>query len=518
MTYLDLPESIEEAGGKVSYSVKEDSIAGYTASAETVKNGEILTNTHTPEMTSVSGTKTWDDNNNVEGNRPSSIKVNLLANGEKKDSQTVQADDQGNWTYTFSNLPKNDHGKKINYSVTEDVVDDYTGSYNGFDITNKYTPGHAAITVSKAWKDGNNQDGIRPASIQVQLYQYGVAYGDPVTLSAENGWRYTWGNLEEKHNCYSIKEITDVPGYTTEIEGDPRTGITIVNTHTPETVTVSGTKTWNDENDRAGQRPGSITMELYADGVWIDGRIVKPDADGSWTYSFADLPKYADGKEINYAIKEIPVENYSTAINGYDVTNTYTPGSTHHSSGGSGGSGGSAYSTATTRVTVTKVWNDADNQYGIRPDSVQVQLYADGKPSGDPVTLYADGGWTHTWTGLAVRTRSGAKIAYTVQEISESKNYTAAVSGNAADGYILTNTYEQGAETVANDGTLTNTWEKGGAVGLQEDSNVRRGKVSSRNRNDVPKTGDHAHVLLYSVISISALALLMLYGYRRRRR
>ncbi len=522
VTYRELPESIEEAGGKVSYSVQEDSIEGYTASAKTVKNGEILTNTHVPETTSVTGKKTWNDNNDAARNRPSSITVNLLVNGEKKESQTVQADADGNWTYTFSNLPKNANGSPITYSVTEEVVDDYTGSYNGFDITNTYTPGHAAITVSKAWKDGNNQDGIRPASIQVQLYQDDVVYGDPVTLSEENNWIYTWGNLEEKRNGqkrrYAIKEITDVPGYTTEIEGMPRTGFTIVNTHTPETVTVSGTKTWNDENDRAGRRPGSITVELYADGVWIDGRIVKPDADGSWTYSFADLPKYADGKEINYAIKEIPVENYSTAINGYDVTNTYTPGSTHHSSGGSGGSGGSAYSTATTRVTVTKVWNDADNQYGIRPDSVQVQLYADGKPSGDPVTLYADGGWTYTWTGLAVRTRSGAKIAYTVQEISESKNYTAAVSGNAADGYILTNTYEQGAETVANDGTLTNTWEKGGAVGLQEDSNARRGNVSSRNRNGVPKTGDHAHVLLYSVLSISALALLMLYGYRRRRR
>ena len=42
-----------------------------------------------------------------------------------------------------------------------------------------------------------------------------------------------------------------------------------------------------------------------------------------------------------------------------------------------------------TSVSVKKVWNDSNNQDGIRPDSVTVQLYADGKASGAPVDLNA---------------------------------------------------------------------------------------------------------------------------------
>ncbi len=42
-----------------------------------------------------------------------------------------------------------------------------------------------------------------------------------------------------------------------------------------------------------------------------------------------------------------------------------------------------------TSVTVNKIWEDNDNEAGKRPDSIQVQLYANGKPYGDPVTISA---------------------------------------------------------------------------------------------------------------------------------
>ncbi|EPC49039.1 collagen adhesin, partial [Lacticaseibacillus paracasei subsp. paracasei Lpp7] len=50
----------------------------------------------------ISGTKTWKDNNNQDGIRPSSITVNLLANGRQVASKTVSASD--NWQYSFDNL------------------------------------------------------------------------------------------------------------------------------------------------------------------------------------------------------------------------------------------------------------------------------------------------------------------------------------------------------------------------------------------------------------------------------
>ena len=46
-----------------------------TSKNETVTT---LTNTHTPELTSITGTKTWKDADNQDGKRPESITVNLL--------------------------------------------------------------------------------------------------------------------------------------------------------------------------------------------------------------------------------------------------------------------------------------------------------------------------------------------------------------------------------------------------------------------------------------------------------
>lgn len=86
---------------------------------------------------------------------------------------------------------------------------------------------------------------------------------------------------------------------------------------------ISGSKTWNDEDDKDGIRPESITINLLADGVVVDTETVT-EADG-WTWTFEGLDKYADGKEVVYTITEDAVEGYETVINGYDVTNTHVP-------------------------------------------------------------------------------------------------------------------------------------------------------------------------------------------------
>ena len=40
-------------------------------------------------------------------------------------------------------------------------------------------------------------------------------------------------------------------------------------------------------------------------------------------------------------------------------------------------------------IPVEKVWDDNNNQDGKRPESIQVQLYANGKAQGEPVVLNA---------------------------------------------------------------------------------------------------------------------------------
>uniref|UniRef100_UPI003F574C60 Cna B-type domain-containing protein n=1 Tax=Streptococcus iniae TaxID=1346 RepID=UPI003F574C60 len=105
-----------------------------------------------------------------------------------------------------------------------------------------------SITVTKVWDDNNDQDGIRPNAIQVQLYANGKVSGDVITLSAANNWIYTWTGLAEKANkkaiTYTVEEVTAIDGYTSETTQTSANNFTITNTHTPETTELSGTKVW----------------------------------------------------------------------------------------------------------------------------------------------------------------------------------------------------------------------------------------------------------------------------------
>ncbi len=182
----------------------------------------------------LSGTKTWNDNNNQDGVRPNSITVNLLANGQVVDTKTVTADEK--WKYSFTNLPKYENGNEIVYTITEDAVPSYTTTVDGTNLTNTYTPGKTSVTVTKAWDDNNDQDGLRPDSIQVQLYANGKAQGDPATLNVGSDWTYTWSDLDQKLGgkdiAYTVKEVSNVPGYEVSIDNSNQGNIMITNKHT----------------------------------------------------------------------------------------------------------------------------------------------------------------------------------------------------------------------------------------------------------------------------------------------
>ena len=223
-SFTNLPEF--ENGKKISYTVTEDAVAGYTSTVD----GYNVTNNHTPATVKVSGTKTWNDNNNQDGIRPSSITVNLLANGQQVASKKVSASD--NWQYSFDNLAAYANGQKITYTVTEDAVAGYTSTVDGYNVTNNHTPATVKVSGTKTWKDNNNQDGIRPSSITVNL----LANGQQVAskkVSASDNWQYSFDNLAAYANgqkiTYTVTENA-VAGYTSTVDG-----YNITNTHNPTT-------------------------------------------------------------------------------------------------------------------------------------------------------------------------------------------------------------------------------------------------------------------------------------------
>ena len=425
--WSDLP--VKQDGQTVVYSVKEvGRIPGYESTVTgDVQTGFVITNSHTPELTNISGEKIWDDGDNQDGKRPESITVNLFANGEKIDSKAVKADAEGNWKYSFKNLPKYANGQLISYTVTEDVVPEYTTEISGTTIINKYQPGKTSISVIKAWEDGNNQDGLRPTDIKVQLYADGTPEGEEITLNAGNQWSYTWSGLDEMKSgqkiSYTVKEAGKVTGYDTVISGEAKTGYVITNSHTPELTKISGEKIWDDGNNQDGKRPESITVNLLANGHKTDSKVVKADKEGNWSYTFQNLPKYANGEPIIYTVTEDTVTDYTTEVTGTTIINKYQPGKTS--------------------ITVTKAWEDFNDHNGIRPSEIKVQLYADGEAQGEEITLNAENQWTYIWTDLDER-KAGELIDYTVKETENIDNYETTISGDAHTGYIITNTLKTG--------------------------------------------------------------------------
>src|SRR5699024_8197954 len=137
---------------------------GYTSSTSELANGKItITNTHEPEMTEVVVNKVWEDKDNQDGVRPTSVTVNLLANGVEIDE--VNRNESNSWTHTFDNLPVNNNGEEISYTITEDEVENYSTVIEGSTVKNIYTPDERTVTVTKSWDDNDDQDGIRPETV-----------------------------------------------------------------------------------------------------------------------------------------------------------------------------------------------------------------------------------------------------------------------------------------------------------------------------------------------------------------
>ena len=479
---------------KDDYIIRETSApSGYTLAKDVIvsadsfdSRGATATITDKKAVTTVSGTKTWKDNDDQDGKRPDSIKVNLLANGKVVQSKTVTASD--NWKYSFTNLPEFENGKKISYTVTEDQVKDYSTTVNGYNLTNSYTPAKTSVSVTKAWNDNNNQDGSRPNEVKVQLYANGEKSGNEVTLNAANKWTHTWTELAEKSNKktvqYSVKEVGTVKGYTSSVNGK-NGNFTVTNTHTPSTTTVSGTKTWKDNDDQDGKRPDSIKVNLLANGKVVQSKTVT--ASDNWKYSFTNLPEFENGKKISYTVTEDQVKDYSTTVNGYNLTNSYTP--------------------AKTSVSVTKAWNDNNNQDGSRPNEVKVQLYANGEKSGNEVTLNAANKWTHTWTELAEKSNKKT-VQYSVKEVGTVKGYTSSVNGKNGN-FIVTNTHTPSTPNVPTNKTPNKS---------SRHNNPIKKIVQKIVQRILPQTGSSSETYLIAIGGVLLILLLSVILLKRKKK
>ena len=427
------------AAGTVTFVVKGDSEHTVTVNGEVVQTGVgepgatpiegYLNMVNSSVKTSLVVTKTWDDCSGFDGIRPEAATVQLVADGELVEGETLTLSDENGWSASFDNLDVMKAGKKVEYSVKEidpatgEPVDSGSTMENGYKVTvfattgdvvsgdagnytvavmNSYTPASTSVSVSKTWDDGGNQDGIRPANVTVQLFADGSAVdGKTVSLDAANEWKASFDGLPAAHAdgsaiVYAVKEIDPTTGEAVDF------GATMGNGYKVELI--------------------SAAYAGYPDGVnptGIDN--ATSDAAGS--------------RSISYAI-----------------SNSRTPD--------------------TTTVEVAKRWVGP----AAKSATVRVQSSADdggawADVAGASVTLSEGNGWAATFAGLPVFApgQQGVKLTYRVVE-DALDGYEAAyvVDGKASDGTVAPVAGQTERVTVVNTNAEkvevkgTKVWEDGG--------------------------------------------------------
>lgn len=425
--FIDVP--VYKNGEKIIYTVTENNIPGYS----TELNGTTITNYYTPGKTSISLSKIWDDQNNQDNLRPNNIQIQLYAQTTQSITPVgsiVTLDENNHWFTTWMDLPLMAKGEQINYTVKEvnqsANIPGYTTNidetnHGNIIITNKHDVEMTTIYGQKIWNDKDNQDGIRPNQLNIILYANGIEIDQKIITSNDN-WSYEFTDLpvysKGKKINYKIDEVT-VPGYELELDGN-----ILINTHIPETTTITGAKIWHDKNNQDGIRPSNLIVILYANGTEVARQIVTDETN--WVYTFKDLPKNSNGKEIDYTIQEVAVPQYNLTANDINLLNVHK--------------------TARTEISGKKIWDDKNNQDGKRPKEIIVNLLANGNKIAEKMINESDN-WNYTFTDLP-KYSDGKPIIYAITE-NNVPNYSLEI-----DGTNLINHYTPGKTNV----TVTKSW------------------------------------------------------------
>ena len=209
------------------------------------------------------------------------------------------------------------------------IIEDNTATYGGgIGANGSIVIGDAdyqtyETTVRKVWENKGYTE-AQPDSVTVHLKEkYTGDVVDTAELNAGNAWQYTFTDLPDSPEHYTVEE-EPVDGYSARYAQNDDGSFTITNTY--QTKAVSVRKVWVD--DDLEFRPASVEVELAAiDRVGAFApRTAVLSADNNWTYTFNNLPA-----EHTYLVTEkTQAAGYQTTITGdegtgFVITNTYQP-------------------------------------------------------------------------------------------------------------------------------------------------------------------------------------------------
>jgi uncharacterized surface anchored protein len=202
--------------------------------------------------------------------------------------------------------------------------------------------------------------------------------------------------------------------------GDTTPDVTFKNEYVPESIELTGTKTWDDYNGMFNMRPtvgqfwDGLTVEQIGNNKTInlkDEKLLQNTTadnpyyyvldetagDNNYTVTISNLPKWApDGTAYQYKITEdlnkmgignagLTADNYYDAVTGEATVSASAENPSFALRNALRGS-----------ISVHKDWEDGEDPYGLRPTSVTVQLQARlvyQLADGGTHTIPADGSW-----------------------------------------------------------------------------------------------------------------------------
>ena len=473
VVYKDLP--IEEHTNiknvaNVKFNLKDvPEVVGVTN-----KEKEVETTTDGQFARRIIVNKTWSDDNNANGKRPTSIKY-ILKGGNTPIEQVVTGNVTTNedWSYTFENVPKyNDRNELINYTLEEEpVVQDgfkfykksISGDMNdGFDVTNTFKIPTETISVKadKHWADNSNQAKKRPTSIILRLKNGAEIVEDKTLTGTGDDWTYTFTNVPKYNQFgnevnYSLEELEtntgDLKFYNKDVAGTYKSGFTVTNTFNvpDEKVNVTVTKNWDDNSNANAKRPTSIKYVLNG-GVTPVEQVVTGNrtTDENWSYTFTNLPKYNElGNVINYVVEEQEASTndfkfYTNKVigdkdAGFTITNKFVVPEDK------------------IQIQVTKHWEDNNNVNNRRPESINFVIKQNNSEIKSKVVTGSrttDENWSYTFDNLVKFDENGQEIDYVLEEqevnADDMKFYTGTTSGNRKSGFVVTNKFTVPNETI----------------------------------------------------------------------
>ena len=306
---------------------------------------------------------------------PDSI-ILQLKDGEKVVAE-IELNEENNWTQSLSpiiDVASSNPNKEydlVEYSENEGELKYYVGSYEFVQtesdtpklvLTNVATP---VLALQKVWDDNDNANSKRPSTVTLELFQEDTLIHS-CKVSEETSWLCeTPITTYDPTLTYTLKENFESELYTSEVTATPtdESGryyyYEITNTFSvPDTkIEIPVEKVWVDSDNFAHERPASVEVALVRNKVVYQTKEITSDMD--WKYTFTNLPKYDEsGNEYVYEVIELDeVEDYTSSIDGYTITNTYAP-EEHKVS-----------------FNVTKNWDDNSNYAEKRPEEIKIELY-----------------------------------------------------------------------------------------------------------------------------------------------